>query len=75
MNDVPTKQYSKHIPVIIIKHRKGLPPREVDQGYSIQVPEVDIQELFRHDPVGLEKYQERRLGIEQRLDKVIRRKI
>jgi hypothetical protein len=43
-------------------------------AYKRLVIEVDIQALFRDDPVGLEKYQERRLGIERRLDKVIKRK-
>lgn len=37
----------------------------------ITIAMVDMPELFRHDPIALEKYQERIRGIEARLDKVL----
>ena len=70
MKDIPTIDVM--VPVCRLRTRVRAPPVSVID-YVRVVPEINIKALFRYDPVGLEKYQERRRGIEQRLDKVIRR--
>lgn len=70
MNDVPTKE-SKVPQYRFLFDYRGYATERLT-GHRTAVV-VDIQELFRDDLVGLEKYQERLRGIERRLDKVIRR--
>jgi hypothetical protein len=72
MKDIPTIDVM--VPVCRLRTRVRAPSVSViDYVRDRVVPEINIKALFRYDPVGLEKYQERRRGIEQRLDKVIRR--
>lgn len=71
MKDVPTVLDTSPIRKKITRHVWKIGPvtEERTVGY-VTVPVVDIPELFRHDPIGLEKYQERIRGIEARLEKM-----
>ena len=68
MNDVPTKKVNTYTKTTVRSYGSIR-----DKWFPTTLTEVDIQELFRHDPVGLEIYKECMRGIDARLTTLLRR--